>query len=272
MPRSRLLLALLVVTTLLVDAAACRLAQGRIFPDPAMVLLLGLAFSQIGLLAVWLTLGTTDDLLRTATLIAGIAAWSRAVDWTVGSPAFNAPSWACQASGPLSLQAVLTVLFALPARWTGYLWSWSTNPRDLPADVVTGRWQFTVSHLLKWTTVTAVVATLVRYDIVLPPRGQWFETGIVLLGGAVAILGGIYVGSTSRHAVPKLAATLVMAGVIVGPTIHRASGPYVTLCVLETLVALLWVTASRAAGFAIHRIETSPRRLGDRAGLSSGND
>jgi len=269
-PRSRLLLALLVVTTLLVDAAACRLAQGRIFPDPAMVLLLGLAFSQIGLLAVWLTLGTAHDLLRTAVLIAGIAAWSRAIDWTVGSPAFNAQSWAHQASAPLSLQAVLTVLLALPARWTGYLWTWSTDPHDLPADVVTGRWQFTVSHLLKWTTVTAVVATLVRHDVVLPPRGRWFETGIVLLGSAVAILGGTSVGSTSRLAVPKLAVTILMAGSIVGPTVDQASGPYVTLCVLETLFALLWVMASRAAGFAIHRVATSPRRPGGRADSSSG--
>ncbi|MFV2069257.1 MAG: hypothetical protein ACC645_20010 [Pirellulales bacterium] len=258
MPRSRLLLALLMVATLLVDAAACRLAKGQNFPDPAMVLLMALAFSQIGLMAMWLTFGTAHYLLRTAALIAGIVAWSHAIDLALASWALGDLGRSRIVSASLSLQAVITVLFSIPVRWTGVVWSSSAGRHDAPVGAITGHVQFTVSRLLGWTTVTAMVATLARYYVVLPPSEHWLESGFLLLGSAVAVLGGTYVGSTLRHAVPKLAMTILICALTVGATIHDRAGPYVTLYVLETLFALVWVTVSRAAGFAIHRVEMSP--------------
>ena len=201
--KNRPLTILLLVATICVDCVAVTVWR-RVDSHATGLYVLALYLSQFGLLSVWLAIGRSTWRLRFGIWLVFAAA------------ALVLPPEAAHGATNFAICAAYGLLVALLTAATQHWVPVDVGP-ILESDQ-RRRWQFSVLHLLAWTTVVALVSTAGRYSdlpvifgvalvlqvislVLIPvaallllfgrPKTWWFRFAILL--AATAVLGVSYV-------------------------------------------------------------------------------
>jgi len=260
MKYSRLLIALLLLATVLVDGAVLTMVQRQAgISRPVLFLVWALQVSQVNLATVWLVLGEKWAPLRLAVAVLVVASWS----WTLS--ALPDPTQIDQWAVLLTAQMAAVSAPLLVARSIGVriVARFPASRRD---NSTRGpkRLQFSIGNTLAWTTALAVV--LSTWQCVYPDG--WFPLGTVLtlslrldlLGRAAVVLTAVWATLGTRRpairVITLLAATLL---VFVGLFLTKPLTAIVGCLELPLLIGPLLVF--RVAGYRLEtRGKTNPQR------------
>jgi hypothetical protein len=233
--RSPVIFVLLLAATLSVDAVAVwlmwtdhhALASSRI-PYHA------LAFSQLSLLAIWVTFGQRTSIVRWC-MVAGA---TLGVAWLTTGISYMPWSFA----GELGLfsthvLAAMILLWCLRNALAG---------RRITSQPQPVRWRFTVRHILALTAATGVVLAAWTSAAELGWYGG--EAAAVIAGSLLLALGAVVVAELRIHRVKRWAAIVAVAG-IVGASTHvgyRLDSaclvyPWTSLFLIQAIVLALWL-------------------------------
>ena len=165
MRSARFLVCLLLLAAVLVDLAVMSAFYAVDYrdlqwPDPFLVVLFSLAFSQVGLVAIWAALGGTPLPWRLAGMVSVVALWSLGLaaaaegsltksgktDWTV----------------LLLVHSLLFLAILLTVRSRG---GWLLARTHVDSPSVRPRYQFSLGYLLAWLTATAIGLGMLRWSI-----------------------------------------------------------------------------------------------------------
>lgn len=269
MKGSRALIWLLLLATVLVDGMALSMfgTGGRPeieWPHPLLSVLFALPFSQVGLAAIWVGLGTASAPWRLMGGFLVVACWSIALAATLDNDVpvgYTSTHWTA-----LLLGQTLAILVPLSiARASGVRLA-DTPAADPTRGTAAERtpWQFSLGYLLGWITAVAVVLGMVQYTIryELLPRAPitWVEIGILSVshGGVALSLLWIMLG-TVRPTLPIAALGLITLLLVGGSFwLARDSGVRSALGMLFFGEALLLVGSLgvlRVAGYRARVID-----------------
>lgn len=257
---NRMLLALLVATSLAVDVVLVVLLSDRgAWPDPLVAVALGLAGGQINLATLWAVLGHRRLPWRTAAMFGTPAAWALAFGvWSPGivSGYRNAATWGLH----FLTQMVVLASVAFLVR----LWGAKLLPADLGHTRNTPRrWQFTLRYLFAWLTATAIALSLLKttFDRANLARDFFDDWQAVLILGFVnSMLGltGIWLIDDTRALSTRILAALLTlfpaAGVVAWVFWVAATDHLLAVLLLWLAVALYSALTSsvlRLAGFRL---------------------
>ena len=195
---SRLLIGLLVLATVLVDAVAFLLVQGKGELHPTWILFCSLALSQVSLLAIWAGLGSKRTPWRVLGMVTGVVAWS----W-VGPLVLNTSNdefeFETLTSGwAMSLLTIaLFVVVPLSIARVAGLCVAGPSHGSVPRSSQTGlrRSQFSLGNLFGWTTAVALLLSMVPYVLHREELGRlaWPDNVVIAVGYAAIALTGIWV-------------------------------------------------------------------------------
>ena len=245
MKPTHLLAGLMALATLLLDQVVA--TQLCLRPDPALMLLLGLAFGQLALLAMWSVLGSTPWLLRllavaaVAALLSGPFASATAGRWS---------EWFLV----LGLFSAAVALPTLVYRWAGLCASEievesqrSAKHRNLQY------YQFTVGGVLSLMTAVGVLLGLARHATF-----PWQHTAALACYGGCLTL----VALTSLWAIVSPQAISWRLGMLTGLCLAaggamfqvehvRDIGFFTMIALIEAVVICLGMTILQSAGLRI---------------------
>jgi hypothetical protein len=172
---------------------------------PAFVMLAGMTFGQLTLLAVWCALGTGPWVVRVLATLSAVA----------GLAALVAPATAASRSG---------WFVALGAYWliaTLGMWGITATRRNPPQKSRQARWQYSVSSLLSVITLLSVVMAMTQWVCFSWPQlASFAPVGIWLVITAVVTVHG---NATERRA--WMVAPIVVS-IVAGILLSRATGLY----------------------------------------------
>lgn len=203
---SRLLIGLLILATLLVDAVAVVLVQGKDLRHPTWILFCSLAISQVSLLAIWAGLGSKRTPWRVLGMATGVVAWS----WVgpavlVLSTAYD--QFEFETLTTLFAMSLLTIALSvmLPlsiARVAGLCVAGPSHGSLPPSPERGLRWsQFSLGNLLGWTTAVALLLSMVPYVLHGDQLGRlsWPGGVVIAVGRAAIALTGLWMVLGARR-------------------------------------------------------------------------
>jgi len=152
-----LLIVLFIVASGLVDIVVWILFSEDTFSELAWFLTFGLALGQLGLLAAWLVISSTNIVLRVLMVVAGIGLLSIFAEQIDDSPAL-------ECSGYFFACTVTVAVPLLAARMTGMrLVNTHHENNSATSEFTLRRWQFSLRNMLLWTTSIAIVLGAMRW-------------------------------------------------------------------------------------------------------------
>jgi len=251
----RLLLLLLIAAALSVDAL-CASLLGKIGGGiPSLLLELAtlvMLFSQLALAAIWVALGTGAWPLRLLVVSALTFLFTRPTAEIIR----GGESWAFAALH-LVLLAACVVIAATPLRQAGYRFASDFDP--LPRERRSTP-QFALAHLLVWTAVVAVIASMVRR--LQAEAGDWL--GLDEWFDMVAIVGGLVACAitcvvvqyrTEDFLMRFLGVLGVSAATGIAIAMLTLEGPILlSFYVFQSLLLLAWLEICAMDGVRIVRI------------------
>ena len=203
---------LLLLTTVLIDGVIAIIVRGGSSPDFSLSAFLALMLSQTSLAGIWMGLGRTPSPLRMLGAIGVIIAWGFV---------FNSRN------GP-SVEDVIIVLmipFAtisvclLLARWRGLH---CVDTFDSVSRVESDRrpWQFSISSLLAWTTVLAIILGVFKWLGLLAsvPHPHLRTAEVLILGPGVALVSfaAIWMALGARSPIRRAPALVLAEAISIG--------------------------------------------------------
>ena len=171
---------LLCVAMGLADAALAVHAQSTV--TPAFVMLAGMTFGQLTLLAVWCVSGSGPWIVRVLATLPAVA----------GLAALVAPATAASRSG---------WFVALGAYWliaTLGMWGITATTRQLRAESQRGRWQYSLSGLLSVITLLSVSMAMTHWVCFSWPQLASFAGGQFQVSWTVGVLEVLRVAQVGR--------------------------------------------------------------------------
>ncbi len=209
------------------------------------VITFSLLFAQISLIALWLALGRTYWLVRVGVLTAIVLAWSIPLDRGKSTAFVTA----------LSVFAITVVSIVVLVRVAGVVWTSETDePGHEMRDSNKVR-QVSLSRLLGWMTVIAVLATVARYA---DSSALNTETIVVFALTALSILTTAWLASARGKLWLRGASAIVVAivsGMIIGWAIAPSTPPMILFYIVSGAFVFIWVAALRTVGITIHRVK-----------------
>ncbi len=249
---ARLLIGLLVAASVLVDLVVLTVA-GPFFgpaadwPDPAAIGFASLAFSQVSLLAIWLVFGGGAVWWRWVGTMLGVAFWS--VLSAIGGAGSD-----CAAT--LLAQTSIVAVVALLLRLAGGRLS-ALGRSNLGQCTGTRKpFQFSIRHMLGWTTALAVTLALLRclgtYGLL---QSYSLDVWPIHVGYATIALVAFWVTLGTGHWRLRLMTTCLVVvaamATLTMPNLSRRTG----LFALYVLFQMPWLLASllvvRMAGYRL---------------------
>ena len=196
---------LLAVATFLLDLIALRELGTHQFPHPAAIAVLGMAWGQIGLAALYLALGRQNVLFRLAITLGGIGLM---VPPLARATIPNAAQWL----GVLCAYAAVVAVPLAIMRLRRHV----MTPAPVSSEGL-GRWQFSLAGMMILTTFIAVLLGVGRHC-------HFPETGVLLVaaccvGFALVTLGTFW--SVFRWEDPW---AKIITAVLLGPVVGGALG------------------------------------------------
>lgn len=223
---------LLCVAMGLADAALAVHAQST--ASPAFVMLAGMTFGQLTLLAVWGVSGSGPWIVRvlaTLPVVAGLAA-------------LVAPATAASRSG---------WFVALGAYWliaTLGMWGITATTRPPRAESQRGRWQYSLSGLLSVITLLSVSMAMTHWVCFSWPQlASFAPVGIWLVITALVTL----LGTATEQ--PAWMVTPIVVSIVAGILLSRATGLYdarffTLLCLVQATTITVGMLVVQTAGGA----------------------
>jgi len=266
MRQARLLIALWVAATLLVDVVALSVAAAAdrgsppSWPHPGVLVLFALSMSQVSLAAIWTGFVGRSFHGRVMGLMLVAAMWSRYVAWIVAPSQID--DYACL-YGSLLLAQTIAILVALTvARLSGARLV-RADRADVEDDGSSGpaRFQFSLREMLSWTTMLAVVLGALRYTVdhhLFPAYlGDWRQLAVLSLANAIPALLAVWAAlGTGRTTTRAMALALATAAAIgAGGTLAEVVSlrAYAALCILQVVWLLASLCVFRVAGYRVVR-------------------
>jgi len=223
---------LLCVAMGLADAALAVHAQSTV--TPAFVMLAGMTFGQLTLLAVWCVSGSGAWIVRVLATLPAVA----------GLAALVAPATAASRSG---------WFVALGAYWliaTLGMWGITATTRQLRAESQRGRWQYSLSGLLSVITLLSVSMAMTHWVCFSWPQlASFAPVGIWLVVTALATL----LGTATEQ--PAWMVTPIVVSIVAGILLSRATGLYdarffTLLCLVQATTITVGMLVVQTAGGA----------------------
>jgi hypothetical protein len=227
------------------------------YPDPALMVFLGLAFGQLALLGIWTVLGTVAWLLRVLTMVAAAALLSGPI------AAVTAGGWS-EWFTILCLFCGAVVLLVSAFRCWGLAFSTrGSDEEDTPARCRLACTQYSLGGILSVMTAIGLVLGLGRH-VTFP----WQHT-LVLAGYGTCLLlvavSSLWAVASSRSAPARLA---ILAGVcLIAGAVMDSLEPaqniwFFTMVVFIEAIVVCWgVTILSGAHVHISRIQKSCRSM-----------
>ncbi len=216
----------------LADAALAVHAQSTV--TPAFVMLAGMTFGQLTLLAVWCVSGSGAWIVRVLATLPAVA----------GLAALVAPATAASRSG---------WFVALGAYWliaTLGMWGITATTRQLRAESQRGRWQYSLSGLLSVITLLSVSMAMTHWVCFSWPQlASFAPVGIWLVVTALATL----LGTATEQ--PAWMVTPIVVSIVAGILLSRATGLYdarffTLLCLVQATTITVGMLVVQTAGGA----------------------
>ncbi len=173
---------LLLLTTVLIDGVIATIVRGAGPPDFSQSAFLALMFSQTSLAGIWMGLGRTPSPLRMLGAIGVIIAWSFLFNYGNGP---SVEDWIIDLMIPFATISV----FLLLARWRGLYCVDAFDPVSR-AESDHPPWQFSISNLLAWTTVLAIILGVFKWLGLLAsvPHPHLRTVEVVILGPGLVLV------------------------------------------------------------------------------------
>ncbi len=253
MDQSRLLIGLLVLATLVVDAAVLVSLSASPGRHSDRLLILALVLSQVGLLAIWAGWAGSTMPWRLLLTIAAATVVSELLERTNLWPDRN------RFSDQLTLYATMLALATtgsiVAARAAGFRMERpidETHPRRSSP-----RFQFRLAHLMGWLTATALILGLLEYSLagglrqVSPSRyADDALCGAAMAAMVLATMTSVLSSGARAWHLPLWAAAVALAIVVW----HFAGDPWrvaATVNITAALWALMSLAIVRIAGYHI---------------------
>jgi hypothetical protein len=245
MKRHWIILTLLLLAHVVLDLVAWRLAVRQPVGSPAQILLIVLLRTQLSLLALYLSLGTSHWAIRLSALITGVVVWTGAFlhyDYAQLSPAQTATFF--------SVLAFSLVLIGAAARARGYLWG---QEPDRTKGSLTER-QFSLGAAFRWLTISAILLGLVKQaEFPLDYWELWVRVSLINIFAAIAFLWAV---ATSGMRLPKIAAMVLITLFITMLLQVDPSQAWVSKFVLQALLMAGTAGVTWLAGWPIQKIRS----------------
>lgn len=252
MKTARLLIVLLLLAWVSIDLAVWSAAARRgAWPEPAMVLLLSLAFGQSGLVALWGGLGRTPLSWRLAGILVVVAAWSYSL-------ALAGAGGAAEHLALLLVQTLVVLAIVPILRADGRRFGEAVQeemPRSRPPG---GPIQFSLGDLLSWMTSTAIILGLLRATLCpeVFQHGAEFWCPIAWIAAShgampVAALEMIFGSRPWWARAALLAVSTLLCLLALQQTTEGPGLANVLVCFLQMLWLLAGLAVVRVAGFRL---------------------
>ncbi len=246
MQASRLLIALLLLATVLVDLVMLSVVGMMggwflVWPHPMLAVLFSLAFGQVSVAAVWAGLSGTVLPWRLAGLVGVVTLWSVALASELAGHPMDQQDHEWTVLFLAQVLPTLSIFLIIRARGGRLL-----DRRATETEPQERRWQFSLLHLFVWLTATAVALGLLRctidYDSIVNERHVWPEVWYIALSNSAVCLATVW--ATLGPAIPVLRVAvlcMVVTGVL-SPLLWFGGGSVIIFALLW-LLQVLWIWA-----------------------------
>lgn len=243
MKRHWIILTLLLLAHVLLDMVVWRLAVRQEVGSPAQIVLIVLLRSQLSLLALYLSLGTSHWAIRLAALVTGVVVWTGAFLHYAYAPLDPAHT-----ATLFSVLVLPLVFVGAVARAKGFLWG--QEPASIEGSLAAR--QFSLGAAFRWLTISAILLALAKQaEFPTDYWELWLRVSLINIFVAIAFLWAV---ATPGLRLPKIAALVLITLFTTLLLQDSLSQAWVTKFVLQALLMAGTAGVTSLAGWPLEKI------------------